>query len=287
MSNNAQPLTKETCLWIADQIEAGFNQYSIRIVPTSDIGVFVKDMRWLSDHLDPACLPFNDADGKKWRDALFRTTQAFNIAFTFQGLRDTTIPPSKFDRIQQTLDVLNERGNSQAPDNFFELEIAGRLSKHLAPNSIAFEEPDIVINYPSGKVGIACKYLQSKKKLPTRINEAAIQGQRTGMPYLVMVDVSQLYRSNIGAKGIHVDTKDELISDIDDFVSQLMSNQMNSINKAFEKGAGGVVISARGIGFVNKPALSWNWHTIYKEYPNVNFVNAGDTLNWLTGLLKS
>jgi hypothetical protein len=101
-----------------------------------------------------------------------------------------------------------------------------------------------------------------------------------------MLDISELFRANIGAKAIQVDTREELASEIDKFVSDFMKNHTNSIKRAFEKDAGGVIISARGIGLVNKPTVSWNWYTTYKQCPNLEIPYTGYALLWLTELIK-
>jgi hypothetical protein len=258
----------------------------LHVRANTDIDIFIKDMRWLGAHLDPSCLPLSEEDKKRWYYALLRIQQAIDIAFTFQGLHDSKIPKNKLYFLHKRLDILNEHGQSKAPDYFFELQTAGRLLRYLPPESIIFQEPDIIINPSDNRIGIACKYLQSEKNLSHRISDAADQGKRARVPFIIMIDISEIFRSKIGAKAIHVDTQEELTSQIDNFVSDFMGHHTNSIKRSFEKEACGVIILARSVGWVNKPSLALNWHTAFMQCPNISIPSAGFAIQQLIELMR-
>jgi hypothetical protein len=287
MTVKAEPLTKDKCLKFAEQIENGFSDYNIHVNPSSDIAVFITDMRWLANHINTHPSQLSQSEKERWSYAFLRTQQAVNIAFTLQRLHGSKIPKDKFSIIQQKLDVLNKHDFSRASGHFFELEIAGRLASYFPAEDISFEEPDIVIESSIGKLGIACKCLESEKRLDRGIEQAASQGFSAGIPYFIVIDVSQILRLHIGATARYVDTRENLVLESENFVSNILKNQVRAIDEALKKKASGVIITTRIIGLVSQPELSWHWYTAVSQCPNLEVPDNGYGLQFLSDLLRS
>ena len=73
-----QPLTKERCLWIAEQIEDGFKQHNMHVRARTDIDIFIKDMRWLAVNLDSNPTSLGEKKMERWINAFLRTQQAMD-----------------------------------------------------------------------------------------------------------------------------------------------------------------------------------------------------------------
>lgn len=278
-----KPLTKEELSIIVSGIKDGFNRYGISISPNSDIDSIIKYTLFLSEYLDRPYDVLTETERRKVANAYLRIDQAMHIAHIFNRLRKTQIPKNKVKFLKKRLDRLSIRGDSKAPDILFEMEVAGRLAgKH--PNLvIKFDEPDIVVEYPNGRVGFSCKRPKNETRLFERIKEAAEQGKRTNMPFFVVISADEIL---IPASFIEFRTRKELDRQIKNSLTGLMKKCTRSVKQAFEKGAGGVILCARKVAFIREPSFSICWRLRHKYRANPNIENVGYVLKYLINIME-
>lgn len=279
-------LTREICLSIGKSIKDGFVRYNVEIRPHSDIALLIKDALWLADNLDSSPETLTKQEIDTWAHTFLRIQQARNISRVFERLVNTQIPRQKLQIIQKRLDYLSQKGKSNAPDIFFEMEVAGRISRCYPGWHITFEEPDIIMEYPAGRVGLSCKRPKSERKLSERIIEAAKQGARAKVPFFVIVDVQEILESSLGGKVLHVSTQEDLSSACSDFLDALIVRHSKSIATALGKGAGGVILCARCVGLVYKPNLSLCWCLRHKSCPNLGIPGAVNAMGLLVEVME-
>jgi len=279
-------LTRQLCLDIANEIEEGFKRYRVSIRPKSDIALFINDMSWLAEHILSSPKQLTEKEIRRWLNAFLHAQQASNMAFILQRLSNTQIPKNKLEILQKRLDSLNTQGASQAPDIFFEMEIAGRLAREYPGWKISFEEPDVVMEYPDGRVGLSCKRPKSKRNLPKLINAAADQGTRAGVEYLIVVDASELLKLHWQLPFLHVSTQKNLASECKTFLAELINECSKPIADALTKGSGGVIFCARCVGLVRKPQLSLSWCLRHQSCPNLSIPGAGNAINLLVQVME-
>lgn len=285
-SSEPKPLTKEICLHIAQSIENGFERHDVEIRPHSDIAMLIKDTLWLADQLDtsPERLARKELD--RWVHAFLRVQQGRNISFIFERLINTQIPREKLRILQKRLDYLSEKGYSHAPDIFFELEVAGRIARQYSGWNILFEEPDIIIDYPTGRVALSCKKAKSERNLSKRLSEAADQGVRAKVPFFVIVDAQEVLESPFGGNLIHASTQEDLSSKCSGFLADLIVRCSKPIATALDKGAGGVIFCTRCVGLVEKPRLSLCWCLRHQCCPNLSIPDTGYALKYLVQMME-
>jgi len=288
MRSSSQPnrLTKEICLRIAKSIEDGFRRYNVEIRHHSDIALLIKDTLWLADNLDSSPEMLTREETDRWVDTFLRIQQARNISFVFERLVKTQIPREKLQILQKKLDYLSQKGDSHAPDIFFEMEVAGRVSRHYPGWNINFEEPDIIIEYPAGRAALSWKRPKSERKLSERLSEAANQGARAKVPFFVIADVQAILELSLGGKLLHVSTQEHLSSACSDFLAALIVRHSKSIAAALDKGAGGVILCTRCVGLVDKPNLSLCWCLRHKSCPNLGIPGAGSAMELLVKVME-
>lgn len=288
MTNSSEPktLTEETCLHIAQSIEEGFERCDVEIRPHSDIAMLIKDTLWLANQLDasPEQLARHELD--RWGHAFLRVQQARNISRVFERLVNTYIPRQTLHILQKRLDCISEKGDSHAPDIFFELEVAGRIARQYPGWNIVFEEPDIIMKYPAGRAALSCKRPKSERKLSERVIEAAKQGARAKVPFFVIVDVQEILECSLGGKILHVSTQEDLSSECSNFLDALIVSHSKSIATALGKGAGGVILCVRFVGLVDKPNLSLCWCLRHKSCPNLGIPGAGSAMGLLVEVME-
>ncbi|MBI3292817.1 MAG: hypothetical protein HYZ73_08440 [Elusimicrobia bacterium] len=68
-----------------------------------------------------------------------------------------------------------------------------------AGHPVSLDEPDVVAHVGNVRVGLACKKLDSKRKLIQRIREGRDQIQNSGMEGIIVVDVSKIVEYQTGA----------------------------------------------------------------------------------------
>lgn len=276
-------LTKEECIKIASKINTSFALRGIFIRPRSDIDHLVKETLWLSENIDKSKNTLTEKEQTRFIDAFLRIEQAKNISNILSLLSEINIPSHKYKFLNKRLDRLNKEGNSKAPDILFELEIAGRLARYKTFLNIQFDEPDIVIEFKGGKLGISCKRPKGINRLPERIKEAAKQGKKSGLSFFVFVGVRELIMTGSFLK---FRTNDEFIRKVDSSLKILMNNCSTSNNYAFEKGAGGVILCDRFVSFIEEPNFSINWCTRHKFKANPKIVGIDNVITNLINLME-
>jgi hypothetical protein len=283
MISNPFELKKDVCLALAQQIEDGFKRFNVAINQQSDIAIFISDLRWLAEYEIRKAKGFSQEERERGALASLHVLQAIDIAFAFQRLRDSSIPEDKLLIVQKRLDHLNKVDNSKAPDIFFEMEIAGRLARKEW--SVIFAEPDVVIEYHGGQVGISCKRVKSIDKIGMRVSEAGKQGANSNMPYFVFIDVGEILASQHG-RLLHLDTPKEFSDQCEKNLGDLIGQRSKSLGRALSKGAGGVAFYARCVGLINKPSVSLRWYSCFKQCPNLSISGAADALKELIEVMK-
>jgi hypothetical protein len=260
-------LTKQECLNIASEIVAGFKHHNVPIRTNSDIELFIKETRWLADNLDKSRNSLTKENQRRFINAFLRVEQAKNISNVFRQLHDINIPKHKVKFFNKRLDRINRIGDSHAPDILFELEVAGRLARARVFRNvnIQFEEPDIVIEFPGGRIALSCKRPKSIRRLSERIKEAANQGSKTDLSFLVIIGVREII---IKQPFFKFKTQEEFTKHVNDSLNRLLDMCSNSISYAFEKGAGGVIFCDRFVAFVEEPKLSINWYVRHRYRAN-------------------
>src|ERR1700732_2374621 len=98
-----KPLTSETCLGIASQIQTALARYDVSMNPSSDIAMFIREMRWLAEHLDKRKALLKPTEQERLVDALLIVDQAENIAATFARLAETEIVKTKLHLLKNRL----------------------------------------------------------------------------------------------------------------------------------------------------------------------------------------
>ena len=258
-------ITKQECLNIAAEINAGFIRNGIPIRPRSDISLLIRETLWLSKNIDKSRNSLTEQDQRRFIDAFLRVEQAKNISNVFSRLNEIQVPNHKLKFLNKRLDRLNREGDSRAPDMLFELEVAGRLARFKTFWNIQFAEPDIVIEFPGGKIGISCKRPKGINRLSERIKEAAKQGNKSDLSFLIIVGVRDIIMED---SFLRFRTNDEFNKLVDDSLEILMNNCSVPINYAFEKGAGGVIFCDRFVAFIDEPNSSINWCVRHKYRAN-------------------
>jgi len=285
-SSEPEPLTKEICLHIAQTIEDGFERHAVEIRPHSDIAMLIKDTLWLADHLDTSPERLTRKELDRWIHAFLRVQQGRNISFTFERLINAQIPQEKLRILQKRLDYLGEKGDSHAPEVFFELEVAGRIARQYPGWKILFEEPDIIIEYPTGRVALSCKKAKSERNLSKRLSEAADQGARAKVPFFVIVDAQEILGSPFPEKLVRASTQEDLAAKCSGFLADLIVRCSKPIATALDKGAGGVIFCARCVGLVEKPRLSLCWCLRHQCCPNLSIRDTGYALKYLVQMME-
>jgi len=164
--------------------------------------------------------------------------------------------------------------------------VAARIARQYPGWNIVFEEPDIVIEYPTGRVAFCCKKAKSERNLSKLLSEAANQGVKAKVPFLVIMDVEEMMELQLGGKLLHVSTQPDLSSRCSDFLAALIARHSKSIATALAKGAGGVILCTRCVGLVYKPSLSLCWCLRHKSCPNPSIPGAGYALKCLVQLME-
>jgi hypothetical protein len=286
ISSQPKRLTREICLRITKSIEDGFRRYNVEIRLHSDIALLIKDTLWLADNLDSSPETLTKEETNRWVDTFLRIQQAKNISFVFERLVNTQIPRQKLQILQKRLDYLSQKGDSHAPDIFFEMEVAGRVSRRYPGWNVNFEEPDIIVEYPAGRAALSCKRPKSERKLSGRLSEAANQGARVKVPFFVIADVQEMLGFSLEGKLLHVSTQEDLTSACSDFLAALIARHSKSIATALAKGAGGVILCARCVGLVDKPNLSLCWCLRHKSCPNLGIPGAGSAMGLMVKVME-
>jgi hypothetical protein len=285
-SSQPKPLTKEICLHIAQSIKDGFGRYAMEIGPHSDIAVLIRNTLWLANRLDISPEQLSRKELDRWVRAFLCVQQGKNISFVLDRLVSTQIPREKLQILRKRLDYLSEKGDSHAPDIFFEMEVAARVCRYYPGWNVYFEEPDLIMEYPEGRAALCCKRVKSERKLPKRLIEAAEQGAKAKVPFFVIVDVQELFEHFFGGRILRVSTQDALSSACSGFLDTLIVRHAKSIAAALGKGAGGVILRARCIGLVDKPSLSLCWCLKHKSCPNLGVPAAGSAIGLLVELME-
>lgn len=276
-------LTKQECLTTAYKINDGFARYGIPIRPRSDIGLLVKETRWLAEYIDKSRNSLSEKEQRRFIDAFLRVEQAKNISNIFYRLDEIHIPNHKLKFLNKRLDRLNREGDSKAPDILFELEVAGRLARFKTFWNIQFAEPDIVIEFPGGEIAISCKRPKGVKGLSGRIKAAAKQGDKSDLSFLIIVGVRDIIMEE---SFLRFRTHDEFTKFVDDSLEKLMNNYSAPINYAFEKGSGGVIFCDRFVAFIDEPNLSVNWCVRHKYRANPRIIGIENVLTNLIDLME-
>jgi hypothetical protein len=281
-----KPLTSETCLGIATQIQTALARYDVPMNPSSDIAMFIREMRWLAEHLDKPKALLKATDQKRFVDGLLIVDQAENIAATFARLAETETVKPKLDLLKNRLNRLNKQGDPKARDIFFELEVAGRVAQYPQWH-VSFREPDIIIGWPDGCIGLACKRVRSDKQLSKRIREAADQGARSGFPFFVILEVENLISAG---RFLFMRSAHELESYANQRLSQLVLDCSRAAQRAFDKGAGGLILCGRFVGMIgSEPGTveAIRWCLRHQSIPNHEFPGAGTCLDTLVDLMEA
>lgn len=280
---NVPSLTRVRCENIAKRIEDGFAKYGISPHPQSDVGKYLREMRWLPD-----CLMDPPVPGSPEHDravaAFLLVDQAANVATTFSMLAATLIPAEKIQILVKRLDRLNRVGDPEAREILFELEVAGRIAR-FPEIRVTFEEPDLQVQTPGSSVGIACKKVKSLSQLSGRISDAAGQGARSGIPFFVFVDVGDL----VTPRGfLHATSEEELGQHVEQNICQIMPHYTSGVLRAFSKGTGGVVLCCRTVGIVEfeNGLTEIRWFPTYHLIPNFGVDDAAGALAVVIDLMK-
>lgn len=101
------------------------------------------------------------------------------------------------DRINGTIHVERLVKEATYANEFVELMTADMIER--AGFSAVLDEPDVVVGVGDTKIGLACKKLDSAKKLVERIREARDQIQQSGKSGIIVVDVSRIVGYASGA----------------------------------------------------------------------------------------
>lgn len=296
MSTEPRPLTKEICVKVALGIEEGFQRYNVSIKPLSDMAIFIKEIRWLAENICSSPEKMTKKEINRWIYSFLRIQQARNISTIFGRLADAQIPVEKLHILQKRLDCLNQQGDSQAPDIFFELEVAGRIARQYPNWNIVFKEPDIVIEYPKGRVGLSCKRPKSERRLSDRLSEAANQGIRAGIPFFIIIDTQeilqkmqkdeqQILKPPFSKYLIHTSSQTDLESKCMGYLADLVVRYSKPIADVLSKGTGGVIFCARCVGLVDNP-MSLCWCLRHQSCPNLSISGTGYALKWLVKLME-
>ena len=282
---NVAPLTKTRCLDIACQIEGGFARFAVTIHPQSDVGLYIREMRWLAEHLDGSTCPPGSHEHNRAVEAILIVDQAANVAATFAMLARTEIPNMKVQILKKRLNRFKIEGNAKARDILFELEVAGRVAR-FPEMHVAFEEPpDIVIRTPGSSIAIACKKVTSLRQISKQISEAANQGERSRMPFFIFVDVGELTTPRTF---VCVESEDELARHYEQQFSQIMPVCSDGVLRAFQKGAGGVVLCCRVVGMIKFETgqVAVRWYFKHHRILNFGIPDAAATLSTLVELME-
>jgi len=279
-------LTKADYLQIANDIEEAFRRYGVQIRALSDIQMLITEVRWLANHIN-GLSGLSENDLKRGQDAFRRAEQAGNVAFTFKRLGNTQIPREKIEALKDRLDCLNERGNSRAPDIFFELEVAGRLARPWCADwNVSFEEPDIVVRCPAGEVAFACKRPKSANRIPQRIVEATKQGIKTKLMTFVMVGMDDIL---MGSRLWRAKRENDLRRTARNLLRDSSTTRKceEAIQLAFSKGAAGVVFCLWYVALVpGANGLALRWGPMHRRIANRAIPDAEKTLDVLVRLME-
>ena len=261
-------LTTAECSAIAVAIESGLKRTGVAARPNSDLSRFIDDMRWLGANLHKSKVELGCKGNDRLTQAFIRAPQARHIANVFRWLRPSKVPASKLRVLKDRLDRLQEAGNSQAPDIFFELEVAGRLVVSDDEWRVSFEEPDVVVRYEDMALGFACKRPRTNAGLANCIERAAQQGATAELKCVVAVDTSHLL---LPTGLFPVNTQRELLEENARRLADLVSESQDAIAKAFAKDALGIMFFSRLFGFVETPkaAILWDSRILARANPQV------------------
>jgi hypothetical protein len=275
----------ELCIAYADEIEDSFARYGCRINPTSDIGNFVREMRWLAAHLEMPRASLTTSEQNRFAEAFLRAEQAGYVADALRYLREVSIPPEKLKLLTERLDRLNTKDDPKAQDTLFEFVIAGRLARHSGC-LVSFEEPDLIITRDGRAYGLACKRVKSINKLDKRISEGAGQGVRSNMPCFVVVAVEYLTPA---ATLVLAKSREELSRCAEAMVERLSLQCLGGAQRAFAKGACGVILCGRFVAVISEQlgkADEIRWSVRYKGIPNLSIPGAGSDTFALIDVMK-
>lgn len=276
-------MTKQECLKIASEINAGFIRYGVPIRPRSDISLLIMETLWLSENINKSRDSLTEQGQRRFIDAFLRVEQAKNISNVFSRLNEIRVPNHKLKFLNKRLDRLNKEGDSKAPDILFELEVAGRLARFKTFWSIQFAEPDIVIEFNGGKIGISCKRLKGVRGLSKRIKGATKQGNKSDLSFLIIVGVRDIIMEE---SFLRFRTQDEFTKQVDDSLEILLNKCTEPINYAFKKGTGAVIFCDRFVAFIDEPNLSINWCVRHKYRGNPEIIDIDKVLTDLINLME-
>gem|GEM_PF-3534431 len=159
----------------------------LSINPTSRFSVYQRE---LAKAVKSRSAP-DDEQLKRWHRLLIEVNDLLMIQ------HELSRPPAVFGWKQRTREVLSgsffrtsDGKNSRPRNTQFELVVAAVLRS--AGYQLVLEEPDIVVEMSSGRVGIAAKRPASQRNLNKMISDAGHQIAEQNKPGLIAIDATVL-----------------------------------------------------------------------------------------------
>lgn len=151
----------------AKEIEQIYSDAAVPLPGTCDLGRMVRNAKELWGNWF-----LNDKERLSW-EAIFQAMHLNRIADAVLPLRDNANIAHYLKALRSGSLNFSARELSKAKDTFWEMEVWARLLRRNADAHLA--EPDVVVNYDSSCLGIACKKIYSERHVQNVLSQAVRQ----------------------------------------------------------------------------------------------------------------
>ena len=269
-------LTRQRCATAAARLENCLDHFGLKVAPTSDLDLMIREVRWLSSFPADPYTPRGAvaADPARADRAMVLYHQVERVGFTLQWAREIDGAEAKARWVRKRIDRCATL-DSRAQDYLFEMEMVAHMARWRHAR-IAFEEPDIAIyNADGGRMVFACKRPQRIASVTGALKDArgqlaAVSGEPVAF---ILLGMDAIFHRGNGDEGLIVTHKAPTPEALErlgqEHISRVETRAANEISRIFEASADTAAIIFCGmlVGTSDDPpAVLFFW--VHRARPN-------------------